>query len=139
MVSRDVISSRIEAVEKGLSRLSAYRGVPFEDFMADEDMQDIVEYNLFQVVNSLIDMCEHIAVDEVGAYPESAYNAVAVLHDKGLFSKRDMSNIRKMIGFRNVIAHDYVGIDKRAVFAALSSVNEDIPKIINKILKFIKF
>lgn len=60
MVNRNVISRRIEQIDRHLERLSPYAGTELGHFLEDSNAQDIVEYNLFQCVNHLIDMMQHI-------------------------------------------------------------------------------
>ena len=111
MVDKNVITSRIEAIEKHLLRLDAYKKFSREELLADLNAQDIVEYNLFQIVNHLIDMVQHIAVDENFGFPESAYDGVELLHDRTILSDTDCEVLKKMIGFRNIIGHDYVKVN----------------------------
>jgi uncharacterized protein YutE (UPF0331/DUF86 family) len=133
MVDKNVIASRIEAIEKHLSRFSAYTQKSRQDFLDDLNAQDIVEYNLFQIVNHLIDMIQHIVVDEKLGFPESAYDGVEILHDKGVFTERDRTVLRKMIGFRNIIGHDYITLNKQIVYDVLISGPEDIRRIMSAI------
>jgi hypothetical protein len=53
MVDRNILAGRIEAIEKHLDRLRTHVGGSLESFLTDPDAQDIVEYNLFQIVNHL--------------------------------------------------------------------------------------
>lgn len=133
MVDKNVIASRIEAIEKYLSRLSTCTQTSRQDFLANLNAQDIVEYNLFQIINHLIDMIQHIVVDEKLGFPESAYDGAAILHDKGIITERDSAVLRKMIGFRNIIGHDYVTLNKQMVYDVLINGPEDIRRIMSAI------
>jgi uncharacterized protein YutE (UPF0331/DUF86 family) len=135
MVDKNVITSRIEAIEKHLLRLNTYMRLSKEEFLADFDAQDIVEYNLFQIVNHLIDIVQHIAVDENFGFPESAYDGVELLHDKTIFSDKDCEVLKKMIGFRNIIGHDYVKVSKETVYNILTKEPDDIRNILSAITK----
>ena len=76
MVDKNIITSRIEAIENHLARISASARMSKQEFLADLDAQDIVEYNLFQIVNHLIDMIQHIVVDENIGFPFNRRNSV---------------------------------------------------------------
>ena len=56
MVNKSVIRSRMEQIEEHMSKLSNYKNLSFDEFSKDWTYQDIVEYNLFQIVNHIIDM-----------------------------------------------------------------------------------
>jgi uncharacterized protein YutE (UPF0331/DUF86 family) len=133
MVDKNIIASRIEAIEKHLLRLGAYMQLSREEFLSDLNAQDIVEYNLFQIVNHLIDIIQHIAVDENFGFPESAYDGVELLHGRMIFSDKDREVLKKMIGFRNIIGHDYVRVSKQTVYDILIKGPEDIGNILSAI------
>lgn len=135
MVDKNIITSRIEAIEKHLLRLGAYTRLSRKEFLSDLDAQDIVEYNLFQIVNHLIDIAQHIAVDENLGFPENAYDAVELLHNKGYFSDIDCEVFRKMIGLRNIVGHDYIRISKEVVYGILKTGPQDFRNILSAIAK----
>ena len=135
MVDKNVIASRIEAIEKHLIRLGAYIQLSRQEFLSDLNAQDIVEYNLFQIVNHLIDIIQHIVVDENMGFPESAYDGVELLHGKQIFSDKDCEVLKKMIGFRNIIGHDYVRVSKETVYNILIKGPDDISNILSAITK----
>jgi uncharacterized protein YutE (UPF0331/DUF86 family) len=134
MVDRNVIASRVEAVEKHLARLNIQSRKSKEEFLVDLDAQDIVEYNLFQCVNHLIDLIQHIVVDDNLGFPESAYDAAEILHDKGIFSETDRNLSREMIGFRNIVGHDYISLNKEKIYEMLRNGPEDIKRILSVIV-----
>jgi len=115
---------------KYLKKIVAYRSLSYEEFEENLIAQDIVEYNLFQIANHILDMIEHIVVDEDYGFPQSSYEATLVLFEKKVIDNEDLSLLKKMIGFRNVIGHDYISIDKRVVYSILTEKENDIKKII---------
>lgn len=135
MVDKNVIANRIETIEKHQARLGIYMQFSRQEFLSDLNAQDIVEYNLFQIVNHLIDVIQHIVVDESIGFPESAYDGVELLHTRGIFSGRDCEVLKKMIGFRNIIGHDYVSVNKQTVYEILTEGPKDIRNILSAITK----
>ena len=55
MVDPRVITKRVEQIEKHLDRIRPFASLSHEAFLKDSVAQDVVEYNLFQIVNHLID------------------------------------------------------------------------------------
>ena len=113
MIDRLVLTRRVEEIEKHLAKIEPFAKQKPKDFLGDSIAQDVVEYNLFQIVNHLIDIVQHIAVDEDYDYPQTAYEAGHLLLEKGVFSEDDQEIFRRMVGFRNVVGHDYLNIDKK--------------------------
>jgi uncharacterized protein YutE (UPF0331/DUF86 family) len=135
MLDKNVITTRIEQIDKHLDRISSYSKLSYEDFLKDKNVQDIVEYNLFQIVNHLINITQHIVVDEDYGLPQTAYEASQILHHKGILSGDDLELLRKMIGFRNIVGHDYISLNKKAVYFILTEGTEDIRRILSKITR----
>ncbi len=135
MVDKSVIISRLEQIDKHLKKISVYKGLSYEEFEENSIARDIVEYNLFQIINHILDMIEHIVVDEDYGFPQSSYEAALVLFEKKVIDNKDLSLLKKMIGFRNVVGHDYISIDKRIVYSILTEKENDIKKINSQITK----
>lgn len=133
MVDKNVILKRAEQIDKHLEKISPYSTLSKEDFLKDEKAQDIVEYNLFQIINHLIDIVQHIVVDENYGLPQSNYDASYILYEKGVFGNKDLDLLKKMIGFRNTIGHDYITLDKELVYSTLTKGKKDIQNILSKL------
>lgn len=133
MVDKNIIAGRIEQIDKHLERFSSYSKLSYEDFLKDINVQDIVEYNLFQIVNHIIDIIQHIVIDEDYGLPQTAYEAAQILFGKEILDKDAMELLKKMIGFRNVVGHDYINLDKEVVYFILTEGKQDIQKILSKI------
>ena len=135
MIDRLVLTRRIEEIDKHLAKIEPYAGLSLEDFLANPVGQDVVEYNLFQIVNHLIDIVQHIVVDEEYGLPQNAYEAGHILLEKKILGEDDLEIFRKMVGFRNVVGHDYMAINKGIVYSILTEGSKDIRKLLSKIAK----
>jgi uncharacterized protein YutE (UPF0331/DUF86 family) len=135
MIDRLVLTRRVEEIGRHLEKIEPYSKQSLEDFLENPTAQDIVEYNLYQIVNHLMDIVQHIAVDEDYGYPLTAYEAGQMLLEHGVFAGDDLEVFRKMVGFRNVIAHDYIHINKKIVHSILTAGQKDIKILVSKIVK----
>lgn len=133
MVDKNVIVSRAEQIDRQLLKIDKYKKITFDEFIKDSVIQDVVEYNIFQITNHIIDISQHIVVDEDYGIPQTSYDAVQILFDKNVFSVEDKNILKKMIGFRNVIGHDYLNIDKQVVYSILTKGIKDIKEILSKL------
>jgi uncharacterized protein YutE (UPF0331/DUF86 family) len=135
MIDRVVLTRRVEEIDRHLAKIDPYTAQGLEAFLADPIAQDVVEYNLFQIVNHLIDIVQHIVVDEDFGFPQSAYEAGQILLEKGVFNQGDLAVYQKMIGFRNVVGHDYLRLDKKIVHSILTEGRKDIKRLAGKIVQ----
>jgi len=134
MVNPSVITKRVEQIERHLERIRPFASLSHEAFLNDTIAQDVVEYNLFQIVNHLIDMFQHTVVDEEYGFPETAYEAAQILLDKGILSKEDVEIFKQIVGFRNVVGHDYIHVDKKIVYRILTHGEADIRTLLTRIV-----
>ena len=134
MVNPSVITKRVEQIEKHLERIRRFASLSHEAFLKDNVAQDVVEYNLFQIVNHLIDIFQHTVVDEEYGFPETAYEAARILFEKGILSKEDVENFKQMVGFRNVVGHDYINVDKEIVYHILAHGEKEIRALLTRIV-----
>ncbi|MBI5416142.1 MAG: DUF86 domain-containing protein [Candidatus Omnitrophica bacterium] len=133
MVDKNILVGRVEQIEKHLRKIAAYRRMSLEEFLRDEKTQDIVEYNLFQIVNHFIDIIQHIVVDEEYGFPQTAYEAAQILADKKILTAKDLEIFKNMIGFRNVVGHDYIEINKKTVYDILTTGEKEIKRVLSRI------
>ncbi len=134
MVDPSIITRRVEQIEKHLERIRPFASPSYEAFLKDYIAQDVVEYNLFQTVNHLIDIFQHTVIDEEYGFPETAYEAAQILFEKGILSQEDLSVFKQLVGFRNVVGHDYINLDKEVVYHILTHGEKDIRSLITRIV-----
>jgi uncharacterized protein YutE (UPF0331/DUF86 family) len=134
MVDPGVILKRAEQIEKHLDRIRPFTSLSYEAFLKDSTTQDVVEYNLFQVVNHLIDIFQHVVVDEEYGFPETAYEAAEILLTKGILGQGEAEIFKQMVGFRNVVGHDYININKEVVYQILTHGEKDIRALLTRIV-----
>ena len=139
MVNPSVILKRAEQIEKHLDRIRPFTSLSYDAFLKDIFTQDVVEYNLFQVVNHLIDIFQHVVVDEEYGFPETAYEAAEILLTKGILGQGEAEIFKQMVGFRNVVGHDYIGMNKEIVYQILTHGEKDIRALLTRIVsKFLR-
>ena len=134
MVNPSVIVKRVEQIEKHLERIRPFVPLSHEAFLKDTVAQDVVEYNLFQIVSHLIDIFQHTVVDEEYGFPESAYEAAQILFDKGILSEENVQVFKQMVAFRTVVGHDYINVDKEIVYRILTHGEKDIRALLTRIV-----
>jgi len=68
-------------------------------------------YTLQTAIQALIDVGLRFLV-EIGRKPPQQYSDIGkMLEEDGVFTKSDSTLFRRIVGFRNIIVHRYLGID----------------------------
>src|SRR6056297_3739809 len=106
MVKSDVLRRRLEQLNISLRKLERYKNISFEEFVDDDVIQDVVEYNLFISINMMVDIAMHIVVDEKLGSTDNMREAFEILYKEKYITKEDMTRYKNMIAFRNILYHE---------------------------------
>lgn len=126
MVKRDVIHKKLRKLDEYLAILHDLQHCQFEEFSSDPRLHGSAERFLHLAIEATIDIGNHIIADDnLGVM--NYYNDIpAILAEKRLITSAQQVTWTKMIGFRNVLVHDYADIDQRIVYDVLQNRLQDI-------------
>ena len=106
-------------IEEKLSRLREYlrylkelRDVPLETFLTDFRSRGAAERYLQLAIESVIDIGSEIISSLQLPKPERYKDIPKTLDEAGIIPKRLSHELTRMIGFRNILVHDYAVIDR---------------------------
>jgi uncharacterized protein YutE (UPF0331/DUF86 family) len=115
-VTDDVFERRTRRFVEALTILEGLGRTPWERFSSDPEKYGSAERFLQIAVEVLNDLGAHI-VARTGAGPVDRYRDVPDrLLEAGLLSEAQSEVWRRVIGFRNVIVHDYLDVDRAIVY-----------------------
>jgi len=100
--------------------------------IVEMDISDYLVFNAlamecFQAVNSAIELGELIVSEKNLGFPATYREIFELLHDEKIISKENLENIKQLIFFRNLIAHEYYTITQKELkemVNLLASLNE---------------
>jgi uncharacterized protein YutE (UPF0331/DUF86 family) len=130
MVDQRILKKKIIRINESMQIITGYLNLSYEEFMNDRIAQNVIEYNLFIIINQMIDMANHIVVDNGYGSIETLSDGFKLLNKKGYISNKDLDTYIKMVGFRNVIAHQYIDLNKDIVYEVLHHKLNDLIKFI---------
>lgn len=138
MVNREIVTAKISHIQKALRRLKSKSKVSLKEFRTDTDIQDIIIYNLQTAIQGCIDIGSHIISDEGWTIPGHLAGISDILLEHKVISKGIADKMRLMIGFRNIIVHEYEEIDIARVYHILKNRLIDIQRFLIEICRFAK-
>lgn len=130
MVNIGVIKRRLNQLSVSLNKIERFEKISLEEFLQDDIIQDVVEYNLFIVINMMVDIATHIVVDNNIGNPETLGEAFIILNREEYLSDDETKIYRNMVGLRNILSHEYLKIDKEIIYGILQNNLVDIKKFI---------
>jgi uncharacterized protein YutE (UPF0331/DUF86 family) len=128
MVDRDLILRRLALLETYLGQLAPYRGIEVDAYRADWKTQRIVERTLHLVIETCMDVADHIVADRGLRVPETGADTFEILGEAGLLLVPLATALASMVGFRNILVHDYARIDPVIVVRVLRSDLADVER-----------
>jgi uncharacterized protein YutE (UPF0331/DUF86 family) len=103
-------------------------------FLKNRDRQDIACFNLFHAIQGCMDLAGHVIGDEGWGTPGSYREMADILVNKQVISSGLGENLKKMIGCRNRLAHEYGKIDFEEVYEIMTKNLSDIDQFMEAII-----
>lgn len=128
MVDRDLVLRRLASLETYLDQLAPYRRLDVESYRGDWKTQRIVERTLHLAIETCMDVADHIVADRRLRVPETGAESFEILVEAGLLPAPLGTALASMVGFRNILVHDYTRIDPAIVVRVLRSDLEDVER-----------
>jgi uncharacterized protein YutE (UPF0331/DUF86 family) len=129
MLRPEVVQKRLEKIEEYLHILRHMRRHPRDAFLVDPEKYGSAERFLQLVMEALTDLGNHVIADGNLGTVDSSADIPRLLCGKGHLDA-DLRDIWiRMIGFRNILVHEYLEVDRGLVFDVLQNRLDDIVKL----------
>jgi uncharacterized protein YutE (UPF0331/DUF86 family) len=117
------IERRLDELNERLARLEPLKYKSRGEFDEDPYLRDIVERNLEVAAQCCIDICHRIISLENAKKPNDYYDAIFRMSELDVLDSDFARSFAPIAGFRNVLVHEYVGIDWDEVFDNLQEID----------------
>jgi Uncharacterized conserved protein len=133
MTNYSVIENKISYLEKYLGILKRYKQYSREQIEKDVDIKGMVERYLYLLTQSAIDLAEAILSLKNLRKPTTFSETFIILEEAKIIDGTLAEKMIKMVGFRNILAHDYAEINYDIVYDVLQNKLSDIEEFIQQI------
>ena len=126
MLRPEVIRRRLQKLDEYLAILDGLRGYRLEKFLANPERYGSAERFLQLAIEAVLDMGSHVIAElELGSI-ETYGDIPRILAEKGYMSSELAERWTRMVGFRNILVHEYLEIDRKVVYDVLQHQLEDL-------------
>ncbi len=133
-VDEDVARRKLTRISRCLSRLAKSSGTSLEQYLADADLQSIVERQLELAIGAAIDLNVHLLVGGGHGTPADAFTSFLDLARHTAAIPEELARqLAPASGLRNRLAHDYEEIDQEMVYRGVGSALELLPRYVSAI------
>ncbi|OGC48021.1 MAG: hypothetical protein A3A94_00120 [Candidatus Portnoybacteria bacterium RIFCSPLOWO2_01_FULL_43_11] len=134
MTKLAVIENKISAVKKYLKILDGYKKHSRKEIENDLNIRGAVERYLYLAAQATIDLAESLIAYKNFRKPTTMSEAFYILNEEKIIPAELTAKMVGLVGFRNIVAHDYEKIDYDIVYDILQNRLEDIKKFLTKLL-----
>lgn len=137
MVNKNILTARLERLRDYLDILESIQKVDCKSFLEDPFVYGTAERNLHLAIECLLDIGNHIIADRGYERPGSYADVFRILHQKRVIPGHLNEELEGMAGFRNVLVHDYMHLDRVRVYQTIQTKTrhlEELGEIFAKML-----
>jgi uncharacterized protein YutE (UPF0331/DUF86 family) len=111
MVDPDLLRRKLAELGTLLAQISEFKDTTVEAYRSDWRTQRIVERTLQMAIESCLDIANHVVADSKLRIPSTYAETFDVLTEAGLLNPSMQLSMRRMVGFRNIVVHEYARVD----------------------------
>jgi len=108
----EIVLNKKVSIERCIRQIKLYyamdSGIPFG---SDYQKQDAIAMNLQRACELCIDIANHLIQTKKLGLPKDSRESFALLQHAGLIDEPMAANLQAMVGFRNLLVHDYADLD----------------------------
>ena len=114
-VDVDLVRNKIDDIKFSIEELKRLTSKDFMDIGVDERYS--IRYNIIVLVESLVSLCMHIAVEAYGKTPSSYRESVRFIAER--LNVGCISDLESVVGLRNLLIHRYWTVDDERVYESV--------------------
>ena len=108
----DIVLGKKERIDECVRRIRTYMADSSDrDFFDDSLRLDAVEFNILRIIELCIDLANHVVRVRKLGIPKESRASFTMLAREGLIPKELSKLLEGMVGFRNVLIHEYRELD----------------------------
>lgn len=136
---REKLTKLVSEYRKSSVRLQKLKAIGREKFLKDPDKIASAKYHFIVVIESSIDMCNHIISRNGYRVPEDYGDTFKVMAEAGAFDVDFSEQLIKMAKFRNRLVHLYWEIDDERIYTILENYLGDVKKFLDSLWLFLEW
>ncbi len=138
VVDRFVVAARVTKVREYVALLRKIRGLADErHFVNDPLIYGNAERYLQLAIQAVLDISHHIVADRDLPLPADSRSLFELLARQKVISKALAVKLAAMAGFRNILVHEYLEIDRHRVYRALTTDLRDFETFIRAVTRLL--
>ena len=136
MVDLEIVQKRMALIRERLNILKRHQSLTQGAYLQQRETQLIVEHALLIVIQSILDLGNHILADQ-GIRDATSYRDVILkLAEQKILAPSFAQSILPIAAFRNRLVHDYPDLDSKKVYELLQTRLGDFEQWLASVAKY---
>lgn len=106
-----ILEPKLDSLARCLERIESKKPFTQEDLEKNPDLQDIISVNLERAVQQAVDIAALVLADQNQPAPLTMAEGFDQLKNLGILSESTATRMKKAVGFRNLLVHEYEKVD----------------------------
>ena len=119
VINTEVIETRLAMLSGRVNDLRALKSTTYEQYAGNRILRGYVERTLQVCAQICLDVGGHLVAELEFRPPADSRDVFLILNEEGIVPDGLLPDLTDMVGFRNLIVHDYARIDDRLVYTVL--------------------
>ena len=132
----DVVINKIQSIQRCVARAREEYASDPDGFDENFTVQDAAILNVLRAREQAIDLANHVIRTRQLGIPNSSAETFETLHQNGAIDEDLAGRLKRMIGFRNRVIHQYQRMDINILRAVITSGLEDLVDFADRIRAF---
>jgi len=136
-IDKEKIKQRFSEINESLQEIQRLASLGDKEFWSKKENIAAVKYYLLQAIESVGGICVHIAAKKFNKGVSAFGECFEILGKEGFLTEDLVSQLRKMVKFRNKLMHRYWEIDDKNILEySRKDLNDfqDFIKAVDKII-----
>jgi uncharacterized protein YutE (UPF0331/DUF86 family) len=122
----DVVVNKVQSIQRCVLRAREEYGAAGGRFLDDYTRQDAAILNITRACEQAIDLANHLIRAEKLGIPTDSAESFELLVKAGIMPAELGGKLKRMVGFRNTVIHEYQQVDVRIVEAVIKAGLDDL-------------
>lgn len=137
MVSSNILISKINNLKEYMDYLRGIDTYSVDDYISNPMIYASFERFLHLSIECILDIGNHMISDLRYRKPESNRDIFEILYENKVICLDLKEKLVKMAGFRNILVHGYMKLDREIVYNIIKNNLIDIEEFVHVIADFI--
>ena len=137
MVDAAVVQRKLSQLDTYLQQIREFSSISLHEYQGDWKVQRIVERTLQIMIETSVDIANHIISDQGMRSPTSYADTFQILKENSIVTDSLHVSLDKMAKFRNIVVHQYEGVDAGIVLTILKNHLVDFERFRDAVIEYL--